>query len=254
MHTPSASPSSSIQTISSPVRLLKPSSWMNLSPPPTHKCLAQFLVVNVVLPVAIYYAAAQLTTDTIALALSAIPPALETLQQVVAYRLLDPISLAQVVSIVLAIAILTVTHEPKVLLLQHSITTFTFGLLMLVSLNWDENLVWRYYREFYGTTDDMRVAMMAQWRDPHTRVLSQRICVVWGIGLLLESTVRVALIALLSVPSMVILSPALAFLFAALLLAWTMHYTKMHNFPPPTSPLSATTSLGHQPSKLYQTM
>ncbi|CAK4619197.1 hypothetical protein LEN26_001710 [Aphanomyces euteiches] len=215
---------------SSPVSLLKPSSWLNLSPPPTHKCLTQFLVVNVVFPLAIYYSAAVFMTDMPALALSAIPPAAEALQQLVAYRLFDPISCVQVLSILLAIAVMWMSNEPKILLLQHSIMTYCFGTATLLSLNWEENLIWRYYREFHGTTDEKRVTMMAQWRDPRVRAMTKTICWVWGLTMLLEGTVRIAFVVIVPVKLMVILSPLLALGFTAIVFLWTYHFAQANGF------------------------
>ncbi|ETV93678.1 hypothetical protein H310_12445 [Aphanomyces invadans] len=235
----------------SPVRLFKPSSWMSLSPPPTHKCLQQFVVVNVLLPIAIYYAAALAMPDMPALALSATPPALEALQQWIAYRLLDPISCAQVASIVLAVGLMYLTNEPKVLLLQHSIMTVSFGCAILVSIHWDENILWRYYREFCGTTDDKRVALMAQWRDPNVKALSKTVSWVWGIGMLAEAVVRIAFVVLVPIKIMVILSPCLALLFTVIVCTWTVRFAKAHDFHLVTKADDAPANPSHT---LYQTI
>ncbi len=72
--------------------LLRSPSLMDLRPPPTHKNLPQFLLINIVLPVVIYYLVVPSTTDMVAVLLSALPPAGESLYQFRAYHCLDPIS------------------------------------------------------------------------------------------------------------------------------------------------------------------
>ncbi|RHY12001.1 hypothetical protein DYB30_004129 [Aphanomyces astaci] len=238
----------------SPVNLLKPSSWMNLSPPPTHKCVQQFLIVNVVLPIAIYYAASMVVSDMPALAFSAIPPAVEALQQLVAYRLLDPISCTVVVSVVLAVGLMYWTNEPKVLLLQHSILTVSFGIALLVSIHWDENIFWRYYREFCGTTDDKRVMLMAQWRDPNVKALTKTVSWVWGVGMLVEAVVRVGFVVLLPIKVMVILSPCLAFVFTIAVCSWTVWFAKTHGFHMVTNDKEITVTTANPSHTIYQTI
>lgn len=60
--------------------------------PPTHKNAAQFVLINLVLPLVLYYASLPFTTELRAVLLSALPPALDTLYQILAFRCLDPIS------------------------------------------------------------------------------------------------------------------------------------------------------------------
>ena len=139
----------------------------------------------------------------------------------------------------LALAVLFLTNEPKVLLVKDSFTTMTIGIGFLLSLQWDdENLVWHYVRGFYGATDAKRASLAIYWRHPEVQAVSKCVCRVWGVALLLEASLRVTCIGLFSIGSMVLLSPLLAFVFALLVLLWTRSYVDHCNLPalepPPT--------------------
>ncbi|KDO25076.1 hypothetical protein SPRG_09216 [Saprolegnia parasitica CBS 223.65] len=205
---------------------------------PPHKNAAQFLLINLVLPLLLYYVSIPFATELHAILLSALPPALETLYHIVAFRCLDPISALQVLATVLALAVLFVTNEPKVLLVKDSFTTMTIGVGFLLSLQSEsENLVWHYVRGFYGSTDAKRASLATYWRHPEVQAVSARVCRVWGVALLLEASLRVTCIGLFSISSIVLLSPLLALVFALLVLLWTRSYVDQCNLPaldPPT--------------------
>ncbi|RHY83829.1 hypothetical protein DYB35_009386 [Aphanomyces astaci] len=56
-----------------------------------HKQVYQFLVVNVGLPVMIYYVGREFTSAALVLALSAIPPAIAALVEMLASQTVDPL-------------------------------------------------------------------------------------------------------------------------------------------------------------------
>ncbi|EQC27441.1 hypothetical protein SDRG_14765 [Saprolegnia diclina VS20] len=197
------------------------------------KNAAQCVLINLVLPLLLYYASMPFTTELRAMLLAALPPALETLYQILVFRCLDPISALQVLATASALAALFLTNEPKVLLVKDSFTTMTIGAGFLLSLQWDdENLVWHYVRGFYGSSDAKRASLAVYWCHPEVQAVSKCVCRVYGVALLLEASLRVTCISLFSIGSMVLLSPLLALAFALLMLLWTRSYVDQCNLPP----------------------
>ncbi|RHY28378.1 hypothetical protein DYB32_006023 [Aphanomyces invadans] len=179
---------------------------------PPHKHVYQFVAVNVVLPVAIYYIAQVFTSDdALALALSAIPPGLEALVQMVVYETVDPLS--QIVSIVVAIVFMCITNDAKVLFVKDSLTTALCGATLIASTRWKQNVVLRYYY-MVGVHDDGRDV------PPAITQVSAHICRVWGGLFIFEALVRVGFIYSCSTSVMVIVSPCLALICSAAGIMW----------------------------------
>ncbi|ETV77123.1 hypothetical protein H257_09019 [Aphanomyces astaci] len=186
-----------------------------------HKQVYQFLVVNVGLPVVIYYVGREFTSEALALALSAIPPAIEALVQMLAFQTVDPLSVFQIVSISLAIAFMCVTNDPRLLFLKDSLTTALCGVALILSTTWKQNLVLRYY--LTGVSDD------SKQDTPHLAQQCAHICYVWGSLFIAEALVRVGFIYTCSTDVMVILSPCMALLCSAVGILWARRYLAAQN-------------------------
>jgi hypothetical protein len=154
--------------------------------------------------------------------------------------------------------LLLLFKEPKVLLVQHSITTLAIGLAMFASLRWEENMIWHYYREFHGDTDESRLLLAAYWRrqSPQVQLVTRCICRVWGSALCIDAILRVLFVFQYSVPTIVVLSPILTIVMAVFMALWTYMYVRQSNLPPWSSP--AMKSYIHVAPKesvpLYQTI
>ncbi|KAF0703784.1 Aste57867_7542 [Aphanomyces stellatus] len=196
-----------------------------------HKHVYQFLTVNVFLPILIYYIMIVVVTEAIALALSAIPPAAEAVHQMVAYRNTDPISSLQVLSIVLAIVFMCLTNDTRILFLKDSITTSIFGISLLVSTLWKENLVWHYYFQFESDSEEKRRDLLALHALPDVAAMTKHICLVWGGMFICEAAIRVVFIYLVSTNVMVVLSPCLALVFASLGCLYARQYVAQQPLP-----------------------
>ncbi|OQS05341.1 hypothetical protein THRCLA_20648 [Thraustotheca clavata] len=208
-----------------PPRLLPlTSSLTNLQLPKTHKSALQCVMVNIFFPMLIYYISLIFTSDLYAIVLATLPPTIETIVQLIRLKYVDPISLLQIVATTFAILVLWVTKEPTILIVKDSFTTMTLGIGLLVSLSWEENLIWHYFREFYGTNDSKRLAISRHWCNKSVQVASKRVCLVWALAMLLEAGIRIILSLVLSVSAMIIVSPLLALSFTALVLLWTRLY------------------------------
>ncbi|EQC41551.1 hypothetical protein SDRG_01513 [Saprolegnia diclina VS20] len=113
--------------------------------------ILRMVLVDFAAPVVIYSIASSYTSDVLALLLSAIPPAVNSVVVMVQQRSLDPISCLVVVSIALSAALAAITSNAKLLLVKDSFLTFVFGVAFLISVVCGkENLIWRYYRQMAG--------------------------------------------------------------------------------------------------------
>ncbi|CAK4076240.1 unnamed protein product [Aphanomyces euteiches] len=187
------------------------------------KVITKIVLINVVLPLIIYNIASKHTSQVVALVLSGIPPAADTLNTMVKDRRIDMLSSLTVVSIALSAFIATLTHDPKLLLVKDSLFTLIIGATFWLStVCGKENLIWTYNRQFRGP--DAKAELDAAYAKPDVRSRSNFICRVWGSGLLLEATIRVALVYMISVDAMAYMSPILMVAAFGCLGLWTKWY------------------------------
>ncbi|KDO34697.1 hypothetical protein SPRG_00760 [Saprolegnia parasitica CBS 223.65] len=187
--------------------------------------ILRMVLVDFAAPVVIYSIASSYTNDVVALLLSAIPPALNSVLVMVQRRSLDPISCLVVVSIALSAALAAITSDAKLLLVKDSFLTFVFGLAFLFSVGCGtENLIWRYYRQMAGP--DATSHLDALYASAIVRTSTNLMCYVWGAGLVVEALLRLVLIYLLPIHTMAYISPTLIVLTLASLGYWNAWYAK----------------------------
>ncbi|KAJ3115255.1 hypothetical protein HDU96_000970 [Phlyctochytrium bullatum] len=185
------------------------------------------IVINIILPIVLYSVLTKWLSDVAALAVSGIPPALDAILTIIRAKKMEPVASIVVLSIILAIIVSVVTQDAKLLLAKESLTSICIGIGFLVSTTFTRgNLIWMYNQLFSPSDDDTRAKLEAQWRRPGVRSFTNRLCVLWGVGLLLESALRIVLIYQLDTKIMVYVSPALLVASMAVLVGITVAYTR----------------------------
>ncbi|KAJ1569734.1 hypothetical protein HK096_002121 [Nowakowskiella sp. JEL0078] len=201
--------------------------------------LVTMAVANLILPVIIYYVVAGLlkASQILGLVLSAIPPTIEAVHNVVSRRRIDAIATVVVSSILMNIGILVITSNVTVGLLRESFITLIFGMVFLLSttpwvilylfllevvrknvfrmsqsydpsqdatdLNISKNLVFFLMRELGGSNSDIHTQSKIAYfdnlweRSVSFRIATRALSKVWGVTLLLEAVTRCVLAILL---------------------------------------------------------
>ena len=188
-------------------------------PSPTQ--LRPALVVTMLAPIATYQiAVSNGFTELQGLMLASVIPLASTAWTLFRRRRLDPLSGTLLAAIVVGGAVAVLANDPRVLLVKDSIVTGAIGLAFLVTLLTPRPLLVSFASAISGD-DPQRL------QAPHARAAIQRLSIIWGLALLAEAVVRVALSFILVPTELMAVSPVLAIgVFGALTL-WTLRERRL---------------------------
>jgi hypothetical protein len=195
---------------------------------PSVRGLLPSLVVNAIAPYVAYQVLTARGVDPLqALQTSAIFPIVGIARGYVRAKRLDVIGLISLVFIVLGVAASLISGDPRFILIKESLLTGAFGVVCLVTLLMPRPLMFYFGRQFTSGGDPVRAAAFeARWQYPRFRAVSRTMTVVWGVALLIEAGLRVALSFMLPISVFLLVSPTLAFAVTLALIGWTLAYAR----------------------------
>ncbi|MBA4708791.1 VC0807 family protein [Aquitalea aquatica] len=180
------------------------------------------LVCNFLLPWLCYRWALAPWGESIALMVSALPPILWSVVELLRFRRIDALSLLVVGGIVLSLLVMLLGGSPRVLLMRESLLSGLFGVVFLLSLLTARPLVYHLaLATVVRESADGRARFIQRWQEPAFRQAIRRMTGLWGWGLTLEALIRAAMIWQLSVDSFLLLSPFVSYGIMALLIGLT---------------------------------
>ncbi|KAJ3101783.1 hypothetical protein HDU97_001067 [Phlyctochytrium planicorne] len=171
------------------------------------------VLINIILPIVIYSVLNTRLGQTLALALSGIPPALDAIWNLIKSRRLEPIATLVIVSIIISIIVAVLTQDNRALLAKESLTTVCLGVGFLVSVGMKYNFIWLYNRQYAGPDEAVQAALEAQYQNPGVKKFTNKLCILWGVGLLIEAALRIVLIYTVDINIMVYVSPIILAVF-----------------------------------------
>ncbi|OQS04048.1 60S ribosomal protein L23a [Thraustotheca clavata] len=164
-------------------------------------------------------------SEVTALLLSAIPPTLQSIVEIIQSRTFDLIAVTVVLSIALSATVAALTSDAKLLLVKDSFLTFLFGMTYLLSIFCGkENLICTYNRQFSGPEAKARLDEM--YKNPRVIKATELMCYVWAAGLIGESLIRLVLIYTIPLRIMPYISTSLMFVTLTSLACWNIWYAK----------------------------
>ncbi|MFI1973189.1 hypothetical protein BLA24_05095 [Streptomyces cinnamoneus] len=187
------------------------------------------IVCNVALPIVTYN---QLTaagwSEFSALAVSGVWPVVDTVVYLIWHRRVDEFAIVTMIFMALTLVVTAVgPHSTRLLLVKDSAVTGLFGVVCLVSLAAPRPLMFYLGRKF-GT--DGTKEGVAHWNGLWQHELFRRSLTVitlgWGVGYVAEAVVRVGLSYALATDGMVTVNSVLSYGVPAVLIAWTISYSK----------------------------
>jgi hypothetical protein len=187
------------------------------------------LVISGVIPLIIYnLLKGRGASDFTALAVAAIPPALDGLFGVLRRRRIDLIAALVLAGIAVSMVAVVIGGNPRVLLIRESFLTGALGVACFASLLFFSRPLMFYFARYFETGDvPAKVAEFnAMWHHPYFRHVIRLITVVWGVAYTGEFLLRVVMASTLPIPIVVALSPVV---FAAITVAtilWTYAYAR----------------------------
>ncbi|OQR89242.1 hypothetical protein ACHHYP_20267 [Achlya hypogyna] len=187
--------------------------------------IAKILVVSVVLPQVIYsVCSAQGLSEVLSLSLSGIPPALQSLYDIVRSGKIDIIAVLVVLSIVAGVLVAVLTNDARLLLVKDSFLTLVTGGTFLFSIIFSkENLIMFYNRQF---SDKSAADLDVHHANPEVKQATRVMCAAWGLGLVAEAVLRIFLIYALPISTMAYISTWLMVATFVLLGTWSYLYVK----------------------------
>jgi hypothetical protein len=159
-----------------------------------------------------------------ALVLSGALPAVGVIIGIISHRRVDAVGVLVLAGIVVGAVLGLVSHNPKLVLDEGSVSTGVFGLICLGSLATDKPMMYRFALEFMGpdTERGREFADLRQYKEFRRAFVV--ISVVWGTAYLVEAAVRVLIVQETSAGTALAVSKVLPYAVAAVLIAWTVGY------------------------------
>jgi hypothetical protein len=159
-----------------------------------------------------------------ALILSGLFPAVGMIIGFIGHRRVDAVGALVLAGIVVGAILGLVSHNPKLVLDEGSVSTGVFGLICLGSLATDKPMMYRFALEFMGpdTERGREFADLRQYREFRRAFVV--ITVVWGTAYLVEAAARVLIVQETSAGNALGVSKVLPYAVAAVLIAWTVGY------------------------------
>jgi hypothetical protein len=174
--------------------------------------VANMLLVNAVAPYVVYELAEPYTGGLAALALSAVPPAIESVWSVARKRKLDVASVLVLGGIAVSLVLIALGGSERVLLLRDSLMTSLVGLAIAISAVFPRPILYYLFRQVQGAEPSLRAM----------RVLS----VVLGLGLVVEMAVRTAMVYAMTTSRFLLISPFVQYGMTGALVAWALFYLR----------------------------
>jgi intracellular septation protein A len=176
--------------------------------------IAKLLLIDAVAPYVVYSLAQPYTGDLAALALSAMPPAIESVWSVIRKRKLDAVSAVVLAGIGVSLVLMTLGGSERVLLLRDSLVTSIAGLVIAISAAFPKPILYYLFRQVQGVKPALGPM----------RTLS----VVLGLGLIVEMAVRTAMVYAMTTSRFLLVSPFVQYGLTGLLVLWAVLYMRCH--------------------------
>lgn len=156
--------------------------------------------------------------------LSGILPAFGVAITAIQYRRLDIFGVMVLVGILIGSALGLITHDPRLYLAEGSVPSLAFSIACIASLRMRQPLIYRIALEFLGTNSKKGREVIEAWRYPSFQRAFRTITLVWGVGYIIEATLRLVVAETTSTGIALVCSKAAPYAFATVLAAWTLVY------------------------------
>lgn len=191
--------------------------------------LVSSIVINVALPILIYWALKKYTgtSDLLALVASGVPSLIDSIVGIIRRKRIDFLAGIVLVGIVITLVTVALGGSPKVYLIRESFFTAAFGLAYLVSLLFPKPLAFYFARYFATGNHPENIPWFdSLWQHQQFRHTMRVITVVWGIGFLFEAALRTYLVIVLSTIQFLIVSPFVLYGILGILIVWMFLYSR----------------------------
>jgi uncharacterized membrane protein len=183
--------------------------------------------INFILPYVIFAWAQPHYGDVQALILSSIPPILWSLVEFARHRRVDALSMLVLLGIVLSLAAVAGGGSARFLQLREKLVTVIIGFVFLGSALIGKPLIYQLARaQMVRNSSDELEEFEALRSNKYFRRTMMVITVVWGVGLLVDAAISIALVYTLSIKSYLAVNPVVSYSATGALSLWTFLYVR----------------------------
>jgi hypothetical protein len=197
---------------------------------PSLRAMAPSTIFGALIPLGVYYGVrSHVANDATALVIAGAFPAAWVLVELARKRTLDAIGSITLFGFLAGIAAsYALGGNAFVLKVRDSAFTGLFGLVCLLSLSWHRPAMFHIGKALSAGDDkDRRKAYDELFELPTSRRTFLIITTVWGVGLLLEATVRILLAVALPTGTFLAVSPVLGAACFGGMFVFTLRYSKL---------------------------
>ena len=194
------------------------------------KRISPFLLemgVNVLLPYLVYDWLSPSVGNTHALIISAIPPIIWSLVQIIREKRIDAISIFVIAGIALSLLAMAGGGSAKFLQIRENLVNALIGLVFLGSVLIKRPLILILARAQIKARDPKHIDQFnLTMKNPSKRRPLVLMTLVWGAGLILSALLSCALVFMMSIGTYMIVSPVVGYGIYGILILWTVWYSK----------------------------
>jgi len=179
-------------------------------------------LANFVAPYIVYVLLDSHVGDVNALIASAGPPLLWSGYELVKTRRLDAISVTVVVAIFLTVGATAMGGSARLIQIRDAMITGAIGLMFLGSFAMRRPMLFYLARATMArNTEAGAAAFEALWLNPEIPRLFRRLTLIWGLGLVAQTTLLCTLATIWPIPRYLLLAPLITYGTFALLMLWS---------------------------------
>lgn len=183
--------------------------------------------VNIAAPLAIYHQTQGRWGELNALLVSSVPPLLWGIGSFLRSRRVDALSLLAVVGIALSTLAYLGGGSAQMLQVREKLVTLAMGLAFLGSAAIGKPLIYPLARATMARQSDRALAEFdAKGNDALVRHTVMVMTLVWGIGLLADFALSLALIYALSIEQYLVVGPVIGYVAIGGMMLWTILYRR----------------------------
>ncbi|RKP51547.1 hypothetical protein D7Z26_17320 [Cohnella endophytica] len=179
------------------------------------------LLVNGIIPWALYVWLSDYMTSLAALSIATLVPLVDNLAYLAKNSKLDAFGSLMLFTFVLTLVLVGLGGSEKILLIRESMITGSVGLVFLGSLIFHRPLMFHLAKRFIGNPD-----FEGNWKYGYFRSVMRLMTLMWGIILLAEAAVRATLVFRLTTAQFLALSNLVLYGFIGIAIAWTVIYRR----------------------------
>ena len=185
------------------------------------------ILVNIVLPYLIYRLTQPRFGDVSALVASSAPPILWSIVEFARVRRIDALSMLVLLGIGLSLLAMLGGGSVRFLQLREKLVTVIVGVVFLGSAAIGKPLMYELVRAFLARNNDPELTRVESVRnESFFRAIMMVMTLVWGVGLLADAVVSVALLYALSIRIYLVVNPILGYATIGSLTIWNVWFGK----------------------------